>query len=92
MGIICTTFVPYMMKKELKLSYNDLDLFSEPLLVDHLAGNCYLCGGLHYQKDFAFNNLMTLLEEAKDKSEMMEMRLKLGNANLAEMNGRKEDP
>ena len=35
---------------------------------------------------------MTLLEEAKDKSEMMEMRLKLGNANLAEMNGRKEDP
>ena len=35
---------------------------------------------------------MLLLEEARDKFEMMEMRLKLGNANLAEMNGRKEDP
>ena len=33
---------------------------------------------------------MTLLEEAKDKSERMEMRLKLGNSNLAEMNERKD--
>ena len=82
----------YDEEKQLKPSYNDPDLFSEPPLAGHSAGNCYLCRGLHYRKDCAFNNLMTLLEEAKDKSKMMEMRLKLGNSNLAEMNERKEDP
>ena len=82
----------YDEEKQLKPSYNDPDLFSESPLADHLAGNCYLCRGLHYQKDCAFNNLMILLEEARDKSKMMEMRLKLGNGNLTEMDERKEDP
>ena len=35
---------------------------------------------------------MTLLEEARDKSENMELRFIMGNSNLPEMDDRKEDP
>ena len=38
----------YDEERQLKPSYNHPDLFSEPQLADHSAGNCYLCRGLHY--------------------------------------------
>ena len=82
----------YDEEKQLKPSYNDPELFSDPPLANHLAGNCYLCGGLHYRKDCPFDKFLALLEEARDKSENMELRFILGNPNLPEMDSREEDP